>query len=100
VDEAYAGKSRDTANDAGNASVEARDTSGTGNARDNTIDRQAEHASCATTEAWATEYSAGTVAESTAAETDANAAFYPADETGSGGQAYAAFESIDSASAE
>ena len=85
MDKAYAGKSRDTANDTGNASVEARDTSGTWNAGYKIINRQDEHASCATTAAGATEHSAGAFAKSTAAEADANAAFYPADETGSGG---------------
>jgi hypothetical protein len=63
-----------------------------------TIDGQAEHAPCATTEARATEHSAGSVAKSTAAEADANAAFYAACETGA--EADAAFESVDSASAE
>ena len=83
MDKAYAGESRDTANHSGNASVEAGDTSGTGNAGDKAINRQTEYASCATTAAGATEHSAGAFAKST--EADANAAFYPADETGSGG---------------
>ena len=85
MDKAYAGKSRDAANYTWRAAVEARDTSGTGNAGDKTINRQTEHASCATTAAGATEHSAGAFAKSTAAEADANAAFHPADETGSGG---------------
>jgi hypothetical protein len=73
VDKAYAGKSRDAADHPWRAAVETGDTSVAG------------HASCATTEAGATEHSAGAFAKSTAAEADANAAFYPADETGSGG---------------
>jgi hypothetical protein len=85
VDKAYAGKSRDAADHPWRAAVETGDTSGTGKAGYKTINRQAEHASCATTEAGATEHSAGAFAKSTAAEADANAAFYPADETGSGG---------------
>jgi hypothetical protein len=100
VDEAYAGKSRSAANNTGNASVETRDTTRAGDARDKTINRQAEHASRATAEAGATEHSASAFAKSTAAEADANAAFYTADETGSGGETGAAFESLDSASAE
>ena len=98
MDKAYAGKSRDAADDTGNASVEARDTSGTGNAGDKTIDRQAEHAPCAATEAWATQHSASAFAKSAAAEADANATFYAAGETGN--EANAAFESVDSADAE
>jgi hypothetical protein len=85
VGETYPGKSRSAANNTGNASVETRDTPDTGDAGDKTINRQAEHASCATAEAWATQHSASAFAESTAAEAHANAAFYPADETGSGG---------------
>jgi hypothetical protein len=53
-----------------------------------------------TAEAWATEHSAGAFAKSTAAEADANAAFNAAHETHTGNEADAAFESIDSASAE
>ena len=85
MDDAYAGKSRDAADHPWRAAVETGDTSVAGHARDKTINRQAEHASCATTEAGATEHSAGAFAKSTAAETDANATFYTADETGSGG---------------
>jgi hypothetical protein len=85
MDKASTVKSWDAANYTWRAALETGDTSGTRHARDEAIDGQAEHASCATTEARATEHSAGTVAKSTAAETDANAAFYPADETGSGG---------------
>ena len=94
------GKSRSAANDAGNTSVETRDTARAGGAGDKAINRQAEHASCATAEARATEHSAGAFAKSTAAETDANATFYTADETGSGTQADDAIESVDSTSAE
>jgi hypothetical protein len=100
VDEAYASKSRDAANNSGNASNETRDTACARHAGDKTIDGQAEHAPCATTEARAAQHSAGAVTQSAAAEADANAAFYPADETGSGGEAGAAIESVDSARAE
>ena len=85
MDKTNPDKSRDAANNAGNASVETGDTSGTGHAGDKTINRQTEHAPCAATEAWTTQHSAGTFAESTAAEAHANAAFYPAAETCSGG---------------
>ena len=101
MDKANPGKSRDATNHTGNASFETRDTTRAGHARNNkTIYRQAEHASCATTEAGATQYSAGAFAESTAAEAHANAAFHPAHETHTGNEADSAFESIDSASAE
>ena len=97
--ETYPGKSRSAANNTGNASVETRDTTDTGDAGDKTINRQAEHASRATAEARATEHSASAFAESTAAETDSNTT-YTADETGSGGETGAAFESVDSTCAE
>jgi hypothetical protein len=100
VDKSNPGKSRDATNHTGNASVEARDTSGVGHARNKTINRQAEHASGTTAEARATEHSAGAIAKSTTAEADANAAFNAAHETRTGNEADAAFESIDSASAE
>jgi len=100
VGETYPGKSRSAANNTGNASVETRDTTRAGDARDKAINRQAQHASCATAEAGATEHSASALAESTAAETDSNTTFYTADETGSGGETGAAFESLDSAGAE
>lgn len=98
--EACPGKSWDAANDAGNAPVETRNAARTRHAWDKPIDGEAEHAPRATTKARATEYSAGTVAKSTAAEADANAAFYPACQTGSGGETDSAFESVDTARAE
>jgi hypothetical protein len=100
VDKAHPGKSRSAANNTGNAPVETRDAARAGDAGDKTINRQAEHASCATAEARATEHSAGAFAKSTAAEADSNAAFYTADETGSGTQADDAIESVDSTCAE
>ena len=98
--ETYPGKSRSAANNTGNASVDTRDATRAGDAGDKTINGQAEHASCTTAEAGATEHSASAFAKSTAAETDADAAFSTADETGSGGETGAAFESLDSAGAE
>jgi hypothetical protein len=100
VGETCPGKSRSAANDAGNTSFETRDTARAGDAGDRAINRQAEHASCATAEARATQYSASAFAKSTAAEADANAAFYTADETGPGTQADDAIESVDSTCAE
>jgi hypothetical protein len=100
VGETYPGKSRSAANYTWRAALETGDTSDTGDAGDKTINRQAEHASGTTAEARATEHSASAFAKSTAAETDANAAFYTADETGSGTQADDAIESVDSTSAE
>jgi hypothetical protein len=101
VDKANPGKSRDAADHTGNASFETRDTTRSGHARNNkTVYRQAEHAPCATTEARATQCSTGAFAKSTAAEADTNAAFNAAHETHTGSEADAAFESIDSASAE
>ncbi len=98
--ETYPGKSRSAANYTWRAAVETRDAARAGDAGDKTINRQAEHASCATAEARATEHSAGAFAKSTAAEADSNAAFYTADETGSGTQADDAIESVDSTCAE
>ena len=79
MDKAYAGKSWYATNYAWRAALEAGGTPSTRHAGDEAIDGEAEHASCAATETRAAEYSAGTVAKSTTAETDANAAFYPAD---------------------
>ena len=100
MDKANPSKSRSAANYTWRAAVETRDAARAGDAGDKTINRQAEHASCATAEARATEHSAGAFAKSTAAEADANAAFNAAHETHTGNEADAAFESIDSASAE
>jgi len=101
VDKANPGKSRDATKHTGNASVEARDTTRAGHARNNkTVYRQAERASGTTAEARATQCSTGAFAKSTAAEANANAAFNAAHETHTGNEADAAFESIDSASAE
>src|ERR1700722_15955750 len=94
------GNSRSAANYTWRAALETGDTSDTGDAGDKTINRQAEHASGTTAEARATGHSASAFAKSTAAETDANAAFYTADETGSGGETGAAIESVDSTCAE
>ena len=100
MDQANVGKSRDAANYTGNASVETRNATRTRHAGDKTINRKAEHASCATTETWTAKHSAGAVAEPTATEADADAAFYATSETGSGGETDAAFESVHSARAE
>jgi hypothetical protein len=100
VDKANPGKSRDATNHTWNASFETRDTTRAGHARNKTINRQAEHTSSTTTEARATEHSAGAFTKSTTAEADANAAFNAAHETHAGNEADSAFESIDSASAE
>jgi hypothetical protein len=100
VGETCPGKSRSAANYTWRAAVETRDAARAGDAGDKTINRHAEHASCATAEARATEHSASAFAESTTAEADSNAAFYTARETGSGGETGAAFESLDSTCAE
>jgi hypothetical protein len=59
-----------------------------------------QHPSCATTETWTAKHSAGAVAEPTATEADADAAFYETDETNTGNEAGAAFEFVHSARAE
>ena len=99
MDKTRARESRDAADNTRNATDEAR-TSRTGYAGDKTVDGEAEHASCATAEARATEYSAGTFAKSTAAEADADAALYATSEAYAGNEAGAAFESVHSAGTE
>jgi hypothetical protein len=99
VDQASAGKSRNAANNAGNAPHETG-TSRTWYAGDKTVDRQTKHASCTTTETWTAEHSTGAVAEPAATEADADAAFYATGETDTGNEAGAAFESVHPASAE
>ena len=93
VDEACSGKSRDATNNAGNATGETR------HAGDKAANGQAEHAPRAATETRTAEHSAGPVAKSTAAEANADAAFYAASEAGTGNEAGAAFESVDTAGA-
>ena len=92
MDKANPSKSRDATNHTGNASVEARDTSGAGHTGNKTINGQAEHAPCTTAEARATQHSTGAFAKSTAAEADANAAFNAAHETHTGNEADAAID--------
>lgn len=88
VDETCSRKSGNAADSTGNAS-------GTGLAGNKTGSGEPEHASCATTQAWAAQHSA--CAESAATKT--GAAFHAAHETGSGNEADDAFESVNSAGA-
>jgi hypothetical protein len=99
VDQASAGKSRNAANNAGNAPHETG-TSRTWYAGDKTVDGEAEYTSCATAEARAAEHSTGAAAEPAATEAYADAAFYATSETDTGNEAGAAFESVHSARAE
>jgi hypothetical protein len=99
VDQASASKSRNAANNTGNAAHETG-TSRTWYARDKTVNGQAEHASCATSEAWTAEHSACAGAERTATEADADAAFYATDETDAGNEAGVAFEFVHPTRAE
>lgn len=100
MDQASAGKSRDAANNTGNAAVETWNAARTQHTGDKAIHRQAEHASCTTAETRAAEHSTGAVTKSAATEADADPTFYATSETNTGNEAGAAFESVHPTRAE